>query len=607
MKAKTWVIVFLALLLALLLALAAFNFFVDPFGVFGNRTWYSFSETLNPRVAKTAYLMENGGKYDSFLVGCSSTSSYPKDALDKYLNANFYNTICYGADMGDTVLTVRWLLENCTVKNIFLNVYIDNGLTYGTGEDDVSYKLHEAVSGTGKPGFYGSYLLADPAYAFDKLKALRDDQILPQSFDVFDEESGAYDKRVRDVEQIGSLADYYAQYPVFTDYPKGPSELGFTKECMQDVGEIVRLCEDANVRLFVVCAPVYRDYFEGYSDAAIREFYTALADVTDYWDFSYSSVSCEPRYFYDATHFRNDVGRMLLAKMFDDKAVYVPADFGEFVTKDTVSDHVQTMLARKAAANTTDYTCELPVLTYHNVEPQDDGNNCMTTEVFEEQMQAICDAGYTAVGLQEIYDYVNQGTELPDKPILITFDDGYRSNYTIAYPILKQLGMKAVIFTIGVSVGKDTYKDTGVPICPHFSYAEAKKMLDSGVISIESHTFDLHQSETLDPEPVRRTANILPGETQEHYAGVFAADLAKSMQSILDGTGHRVTALSYPEGEYTILSEVLCKDAGLKATFTTKQQTNTLVKGLPQCLYGMGRFSVPTCSGEELLALLTTQ
>ena len=101
MQSKKWVFMFLGCLLSLPLLLMAANFIVDPFAVFGNMTWYSFSETLNPRVAKTTYLKEHWQEYDSYLVGCSSTSSYPVDALNEYLDASFYNTISYGVDMKD--------------------------------------------------------------------------------------------------------------------------------------------------------------------------------------------------------------------------------------------------------------------------------------------------------------------------------------------------------------------------------------------------------------------------------------------------------------------------------------------------------------------------
>ncbi len=604
MKAKSWVVMCLLLALALVLAVAALNFFVDPFGVFGQNVWYSYAETLNPRVGKAAYLMEHADEYDSYLVGCSSTSSYPAEELNEYLDAKFYNTIVYGADMQDTRLTVAWLLEHCTVKNIVLNVYIDNGLTYATGEDSLSYKLHEAVSGAGKLGFYSGYLLASPQYALDKLKAQRDELLLPQSYNVFDEQSGAYDKRARDVENIGSLDRYYERYPVFTNYPQGPSQLGYTDACMQDVAAIVELCRDAGVRLYVVCAPVYRDYFEGYSAEAVTDFYTKLATVTDYWDFSYSSVSCDARYFYDATHFRNDVGRMALARIFGDESAYIPDDFGVYVTQENADAHARTLCAHGAVADEAAYTKDLPVLMYHDLLAQDDGTGAMTAEIFDEQMRSLQSAGYTTVSLDEVYDYVYHGADLPEKPVLITFDDGYRSNYELAYPILQNYGMKAAMFVIGVSVGQDTYKDTGVSITPHFSYEEAQQMIASGLVAIGSHTYDLHQSPQLDPAPVRETAGILPGEGQAAYAAVFSGDLAQSVREIEEHTTQRVTALAYPQGVYTTLSQALCREAGLLATFSSDVHGNTLVRGLGQCLYAMGRYSVTPCSGTELIALL---
>ena len=69
----------------------------------------------------------------------------------------------------------------------------------------------------------------------------------------------------------------------------------------------------AGVELVVVAAPVYIDYFQNFQAEDVANFYASLAKVTDFWDFSCSSVSCEPRYFYDATHFRNAVGSMIAA------------------------------------------------------------------------------------------------------------------------------------------------------------------------------------------------------------------------------------------------------------------------------------------------------
>ncbi len=604
MQSKKWVFMFLGCLLSLPLLLMAANFIVDPFAVFGNMTWYSFSETLNPRVAKTTYLKEHGSEYDSYLVGCSSTSSYPVDALNEYLDASFYNTISYGVDMKDAEETVGWLLDNCTVRNIVLNVYVDNGVTYDTGQDQLTLKLHGEVSGENPVSFYGGYLLADPNYILDKLKDKAADTELSQTFDVFDEETGAYDKRARDVENIGDLERYYEAYPVFTDYPVYPARMGEIENTMKSVAAIRDMCEAADVDLYVVCAPVYGEYLNTFTDEDLTAFYTALAEVTDYWDFTYSSVSWEPRYFYDATHFRNAVGDMALAKMFGDDSIYIPEDFGAYVTAENVADHVRTLTNRTGGLEDSGYTCEVPVLMYHHIAEEGDGGVTISADCFEEQIAALHEAGYTAVSLDDLYAYVEEGRDLPEKPILITFDDGYESNYQIAFPILEEYGMEAVIFTIGVSVGKDTYKDTGVAITPHFSYEEAREMAESGVISIQSHTYDMHQSAQLDAAPARTSAVPLEGESEEDYMAAFLTDMEQSMAEIRAGVGEPVTALAYPNGDYTTLSQALCAKLGLKATFTTEARTNVLIKGLPQCLYGLGRYNVEEISGAALLELL---
>ena len=76
MSAKRWCWMFVFSLLLTVIAYALFNIVVDPFGVFGDVffDWYSYDMTNNPRVAKTTYLDKNHEKYDSYVIGCSSTN-----------------------------------------------------------------------------------------------------------------------------------------------------------------------------------------------------------------------------------------------------------------------------------------------------------------------------------------------------------------------------------------------------------------------------------------------------------------------------------------------------------------------------------------------------
>ena len=597
MNAKKWVLTFLLFALVLVLGLAAFNYVTDPFAAFGDKflNWFSYDETNNPRVAKIGYLEQHHDEYDSYILGCSSTSSLQVSDFNKLYDANFYNLIMYGADMRDCEKIADYLIEHYEVKHLVLNVYLDNGVTYDDETDRLTRNLHYLTDpDTSALSFYTRYLFCDPRYGFAKLKNLRNDRLLPQSFDVFNEVTGEYDKRVRDVEPIGSMDTYLEAYPVFADYPKtGDFVLGQTENCMKSVAAIKERCEAADVELVVVAAPVYIDYFQNFQAEDAANFYASLAKVTDFWDFSCSSVSCEPHDFYDATHFRNAVGSMIAARIAGDDSVYIPDDFGTYVTADTPSSYFSEVLQATALPDKT-VSRDVPVLMWHNLAEESSGDMTISLDTFRAQIEALHEAGFKTVSLQQLYDYVHFGTELPEKPIVLTFDDGYFSNYEYAFPILQEYDMQATIFAIGVSVGKDTYKDTDHAMTPHFGADEAREMVDSGLISVQSHTFDMHQWPPFEDGNAQVRETLLPfdGEADADYEAAVEADFAESRELLESITGQPVNALAFPEGAYVTLTQDALRSAGAELTFTTVRAVNTVVKGLPQSLCAMPRFGM---------------
>lgn len=605
-SARRWCLAFFATLLLLLAALCVFNFLIDPFGVFGDPIfdWYSYNETNNPRAAKIAYLEKHHEEYDSYIIGASSTSSFSKETLDKYFDADFYNLIMYGSDLLDVEKTCDYVLEHYEVKNLVMNVFISTGFRYDEPNDDLTNALHEKVSGENPLLFYGRYLLMNPQYSFEKLRARRNDTYLSQPFDVFEPVSGAYDKRARDAEPIGDLEGYLESYPVFKDYPQYDRKMEHIDDAVGSVKRVSEKCREKGVNLLVVSAPAYYESVLWYDKEDVKEFYTKLSMVTPFWDFTVSSVSLEPRYFYDETHFRNAVGDMALAKVFGDTGVYVPEDFGTLVTEENASAHVDSFWELEERMET--YTKEVPILLYHHI-TEDPNDNAITPQQFERQMELLKAGGYETVTFDEMIDYVEKGIELPQKAVCITFDDGYKSNYEIAYPILKEYGMKATIFVIGATVGNtEHYKDTEFPITPHFSFEEAKEMVDSGVISIQSHTYDMHQWADYETgERIRKNILKLEGETEEEYRTALRNDFTRSKEEIEQATGEKVNVLAYPGGSYDDLSQAVLSSQGVKATLSIRPGKAVLVKGLPQSLYAMKRFYVrPSTDEKEFLEWL---
>ena len=609
MSSKKWVLVFLVTVFVLAALLAGLNLAADPFGAFGDKLlgWFSYDETNNPRVAKFTYLEQHHEDYDSYILGCSSTSSFPVDGFNELYDASFYNLIMYGADMRDCEKITQYLLENYTVKNLVLNVYLDNGLEYDEESDRLTKNLHyKEDPDTSALSYYTRYLFADPRYALAKLKALRTDTILPQTFDVFDEQTGCYDKRVRDAEPIGSEEAYLQSYPVFTDYPRQSLSLPHTEDCMRSVAAIRDMCEAAGVNLVVVAGPVYAEYLKNYQTEDIAQFYQSLAAVTPFWDFSSSSVSCEPRYFYDGTHFRNNVGEMMCAKIAGRTDLWMPDDFGTYVTTDTPAGYFTDVL-QPPALPASEISAQVPILMYHHLSEDVTNSEMVSPEQFEAQIRALSEAGYSGVSFDELQGYVLRGEPLPEKPVVITFDDGYLSNYTLAYPILQKYNMKATIFAIGVSFGKDHYKDTDYAMTPHFGAAEAKEMTDSGLISIQSHTYDMHQWPPYEDGSAAVRENILPlaGESEEAYVQALTEDFTKSRAQLEDATGQPVDVLAYPAGQYSTLAQVTLQELGVHVTLSTNPGVNTVVKGLPQTLYAMLRFGITDdITPAALLALI---
>lgn len=609
MSSKKWLVLFCATVLFLGAAVLGFNWLVDPYGVFSHKTleWASYEMTLNPRTAKMTYLEEHHQEYDSYLLGCSSTSSFPVESLNEYLDASFYNMIMYGADMLDVEEQAVYLLEHYEVKNLVVNVYLDNAKDYNTLPDPLrSYTMPAQTTGESSAAFLAKYLFMDPRHSLDKLTAWYEDTYLPQSFDVFDAETGAYDKSARDAEAIGDMDAYLESYPVFANYPEATNSTNeeAISGTLDALAHIRDLCAEKGVNFLVLCAPVYADYLDYYDWDQVADFYARLAEVTPYWDFSYSSVSFEPRYFYDETHFRNCVGEMALARVFGDDSIYIPEDFGVYVTQDNVQAHLEDM-AQAAPLAEESYTANVPVLMYHHIDEEGNDDVNISSALFEAQMAALAEEGYTAVFPDDLAAYVYEGKALPDKPVVITFDDGYLSNYEYAWPILEKYGMKATIFVIGSTIGNtEHYKDTDYPITPHFSYEQGAEMVASGVISIQSHTYDMHQwAPYEDSDQPRENILALEGESEEDYRSLLSADCQKIRQVIQEGMGEAsVHVMAYPSGQFDTLSQVTLLENGFDITFTTQVGSNTLIKGQPQSLLGLHRYNMnESVSVEQML------
>ncbi len=604
MNGRKWIILFLSALMLTFALWGGINILADPFGVFGDPilSWDSYSQTLNPRIGKIQYLSRNFDEYDSYIVGSSSAASYLPNTMERYEDGSYYNLFHYGADIAYDESLIRWLLQNDDVKHIVLVLGL-NEANAPAQTEGLPARLPRQVTGESPFSYYFDFLFADLGYAKEKLTSWQRDTEMPQPFDVFIPEGGTYDKRIRDAEPIGTAEDYLAAHG--GDFiPMSSQKLTAIEPCAAAVGRIHSMCAEAEVQLTVILSPVSEAQLAGYSAENLDAYFKALSQVTDYHNYSISSVSRDPRYFYDATHTRNDTADMVLASVYGDENAYYPPDFGVFSEDGGYTD-AKTLWERANAASPQGESAHIPILLYHHLDPEgEESGTVLHPDTFARQMKLLRDNGYTAVSLDALIAYAEEGTALPEKPVVITFDDGYLSNYQYAFPILREYGWEGTVFTIGTSVGHtDFYKDTQYAMTPHFGKEEIEEM--AGVISVQSHTYDMHQWPPFETgDRIRETILPLDGESEADYIKALKADVEQQNALFAELGLASPTALAFPQGMWEQTTNAILRENGYRVTLTTDYaRVNRIVKGLSQSLLCLGRLNISgETSDEEILA-----
>ena len=189
---------------------------------------------------------------------------------------------------------------------------------------------------------------------------------------------------------------------------------------------------------------------------------------------------------------------------------------------------------------------EVPILMYHHFTETDTGlpDRC-SAGAFREHLETLTDAGYTSITFRELLDWADGTGELPEKPVILTADDGYRSVLEIALPLLQEYGMTMSAAVVGSRLGASD----GIP---HFSLAEAA---GTG-LELVSHTWDMHGAEghgvltphgTMDP---RLPADIVRMRQFPEIAGnVFVYPFGKhttGVDTLLAAFGYRITVTTLP-------------------------------------------------------------
>ena len=200
---------------------------------------------------------------------------------------------------------------------------------------------------------------------------------------------------------------------------------------------------------------------------------------------------------------------------------------------------------------------------------------------FEDHIEWLLAHGYHFISLQQVIDAHAGTLKLPEKALLLTFDDGFESFYTRVFPVLKAHRIPAVEAVIGTWMDGSAKPD--VPgIKPILSWAQVKELQASGLVEIASHSFDMHTDVDANPQGGHAAAvtarRYLPAahryESDAEYAARLARGMQRSSDFIFEHTGKRPRALVWPFGEYNSLAVAAAKKAGMPITLALNDGAN---------------------------------
>jgi len=203
----------------------------------------------------------------------------------------------------------------------------------------------------------------------------------------------------------------------------------------------------------------------------------------------------------------------------------------------------------------------LPILMYHKVDrlPPPPGTRYLRNYVFPEQfdlqLAALRRWGYETISFDDFLAYRRREGTLPRRPIILTFDDGYRSTYEVAWPLLQRYGATATVFLVSDLIGKTNVWDAGEIQEPLLGAGEITAMRAGG-IEFGSHSCTHPALTALPPHRV-------------------LAELRDSRTALEQLLGAPVRVLCYPYGKQNAAVRALARDAGYDAAVIARRRLNS--------------------------------
>jgi poly-beta-1,6-N-acetyl-D-glucosamine N-deacetylase len=231
---------------------------------------------------------------------------------------------------------------------------------------------------------------------------------------------------------------------------------------------------------------------------------------------------------------------------------------------------------------------ELTILSYHEIADKADAltpTYAVTPTNFLRQMDWLRNHGYRFVGVDDLLAARAGKRPLPPKAVLVSFDDAYQSAYVHAWPVLKMFRIPAVVSVVGSWLEQKDVVDVDGKQQPRkamISWEALREMVQSGLVEVGSHSWDLHRGIPANPQgnlqPAATNRRWLPErgrhEDEVAYRRRIEADLSRSVAEIRKRTGKAPRVITWPYGRYNDATVAIAERLGLQVGLTLLDGAN---------------------------------
>ena len=229
---------------------------------------------------------------------------------------------------------------------------------------------------------------------------------------------------------------------------------------------------------------------------------------------------------------------------------------------------------------------ELPIIMYHHIlkEKSKQGKFVISPDEFEADLKYLKKNGYTTITADALIRYQEEGNPLPDKPVMLTFDDGYLSYMEYAVPLLEKYEMSAVVSIVGSYTDEYSEHSDRCVSYAHLNWDDVSSLSNSTHTEIQNHTYDMHKI-----SGGRNGCSKMRGEKTEHYKKVFTEDVKKMRDLIYQNTGKQANCFTYPFGFLCGEAEEEIKKMGFKMSLSCAEGINKISRS--SSLFKLERFN----------------